>query len=101
MVLDEGEDDEAAWKGWDVETDSSDESGSEGWISVDDGNDDLELSDSDDEGEKLSKAEKKDMEDGKVMDTTSDPQLRTSALATTKVRQISFSTNLRLLSLVI
>ncbi|KAI0085392.1 actin cytoskeleton organization and cell cycle progression protein [Irpex rosettiformis] len=45
-------DDEAAWEGWDVESDSSSES-SEGWIEVEsDDDDDLQISDSEDEHEK-------------------------------------------------
>ena len=52
---DEGEDDEAAWEGWDVESDSSEDS-SEGWIDVDsDSDEDIEVSDSEDEDGKKSK----------------------------------------------
>ncbi|KAI6043102.1 SDA1-domain-containing protein [Pisolithus marmoratus] len=45
----EAEDDEAAWEGWDVETDSESDSESEGWIDVESDGDDLEMSDSEDE----------------------------------------------------
>ncbi|KAI6019701.1 SDA1-domain-containing protein [Pisolithus orientalis] len=45
----EGEDDEAAWEGWDIETDSESDSESEDWINVESDRDDLELSDSEDE----------------------------------------------------
>lgn len=45
----EGEDDAAAWEGWDVETDSESDSESEGWINVESEGEDLELSDSEDE----------------------------------------------------
>ncbi|KAF5372978.1 hypothetical protein D9758_001786 [Tetrapyrgos nigripes] len=43
------EDDDAAWEGWDVESDSDSES-SDGWINVDeDDNDNIDISDSEDE----------------------------------------------------
>lgn len=93
------EDDEAAWNGWDVESDS-DES-SDGWISVEsDGDDDLEVSDSDDEDDAKVK---KDKGKGKAMDVDVDekndaeaPALldpsRVSTLATTKVCSLSMQT---------
>ncbi|KAJ7074422.1 SDA1-domain-containing protein [Mycena amicta] len=42
------EDEEAAWNGWDVDSDSS-ESESEGWMDVEDNDDDLHISDSEDD----------------------------------------------------
>lgn len=72
--MDDDEGDEAAWQGWDVESDSSgDSSGSEDWINVDDDNDsDLEVSDSDDEGQE------------KKPPVADDAPARQSTLATTK-----------------
>ena len=70
------EDDDAdadAWEGWDVETDSGSDSGSEGWIGVESDGDDLELSDSEDETL------------GKPTATQQEGQNRVSTLATTKV----------------
>ncbi|OCH95200.1 actin cytoskeleton organization and cell cycle progression protein [Obba rivulosa] len=83
------EDDEAAWDGWDVDSDS-DES-SEGWIDVQsDGDSDLEVSDSEDEGDKHPKKGK-----GKAQDDEENPEdaavaeesaaTRISSLATTKI----------------
>jgi len=75
---DNGEDDEAAWKDWDIETDS-DSSDSDEWINADsDGPDHLSISDSEDE---------------KDENTTSEPAAqgepetskRVSSLATTKI----------------
>ena len=54
MATGDEEDDEGAWEGWDVESDSSEES-ADGWISVDSDSDDLEVSDSEDEGDKANK----------------------------------------------
>ncbi|KAF8558438.1 protein required for actin cytoskeleton organization and cell cycle progression [Imleria badia] len=74
------EDDEAGWKDWDVETDSS-ESESQGWIDVSDGGEDLKVSDSEDEKETAS-AQARD----KPKDVSEDTQdNRISSLATTKI----------------
>lgn len=87
---DKDEDDDAtAWEGWDVETDSDSDSDSEsgGWIDVEsDGDDNLEVSDSEDEQPSAPKppGEKKP-------DTDADPN-RISTLATTKVNH-SFYTS--------
>ena len=90
------EDDEAAWEGWDVESDS--EESSDGWISVDsDSDEDLEISDSEDEDGKTSKKSKgkgkakaKDADDMEAEDdnkeeTAEEAAKRISTLATTKV----------------
>jgi protein SDA1 len=80
VVLGEDEDNEAAWEGWDVESDSSSDSDSEDWINVDDDDDkDLHISDSEDEDKP--KATPVDAE----MDVV-DPATRISTLATTKVQ---------------
>ncbi|CAK5279508.1 unnamed protein product [Mycena citricolor] len=68
------EDDEAAWEGWDVDSDSSD-SESEGWINVSDNEEDLHISDSDDENEKKPVVPLEEF----------DPANRISTLATTKI----------------
>ncbi|KAK0441167.1 SDA1-domain-containing protein [Desarmillaria tabescens] len=72
---------DAGWENWDVESDSSDSSSeSEGWIDVDDADDQLVISDSEDE------AEKKDGENAKPEDKNSeDLAARVSTLATTKI----------------
>ncbi len=79
---------DAGWENWDVESDSSDsDEESEGWIDVDDADDQLVISDSEDEGEK------KDGENAKAGDKNSeDLATRVSTLATTKV--ISFSSKI-------
>lgn len=80
---DDDDDDESAWNGWDVESDSSSES-SDGWIDVQsEGDDDLEVSDSEDEREKPT-ADKADaaLADDNV---NGDGSSRISSLATTKV----------------
>jgi len=70
------EDEAAAWEGWDVETDSSgDESESEDWIEVSDDENDLVVSDSDDDEPKPAKAESAEP----------DAPKRISTLATTKI----------------
>lgn len=80
--VDTEDNDEAAWQGWDVESDSSEESEEEGWMDVDSGGEDnLEISDSEDEQDKAA--------DDKVpveqsAEEPSDPN-RISTLATTKV----------------
>lgn len=86
-------DDEAAWEGWDVEDDSSDES-EDGWISVEEDGKDLDISDSEDEDGKSknkSKGKKKaqDEEDDEKAEDEEQPPAepaRVSSLATTKVR---------------
>ncbi|KAK0445374.1 SDA1-domain-containing protein [Armillaria borealis] len=72
---------DAGWENWDVESDSSDsDEESEGWIDVDDADDQLIISDSEDEGEK------KDGENAKAADKNSeDLATRVSTLATTKI----------------
>lgn len=72
---------DAGWENWDVESDSSDsDEESEGWIDVDDADDQLIISDSEDEGEK------KDGENAKAEDKNSeDLATRVSTLATTKI----------------
>ncbi|KAI0270933.1 SDA1-domain-containing protein [Russula aff. rugulosa BPL654] len=75
------EDDDEAWEGWEIESESSDDSSDAGgWIDVEsDGGDQLNVSDSDDEdgknGDKLRK-----VDDGSAADVN-----RTSTLATTKI----------------
>lgn len=76
--MNEDGEDESAWQGWDVDSDSSDESESEGWIDVDDNNDALNISDSEDEGDKLPSAAPKN-------DEAPTASTRISTLATTKV----------------
>ncbi|KAJ7582468.1 SDA1-domain-containing protein [Mycena floridula] len=73
-VMEEEEDDEAGWNNWEVESDdSSDKSSEDGWINVDE-DEDLNISDSDDEED-----QKEQVKD------ESDPALRISTLATTKI----------------
>ncbi|KAJ8508881.1 hypothetical protein ONZ45_g8889 [Pleurotus djamor] len=77
--IEEGEeDDEAAWKDWDVESDSSEsDSDSEPWVDVQsDGDSDIEVSDSEDE-----KEDKEKPAEG----AEPDPEDRISTLATTKI----------------
>ncbi|WVQ84477.1 hypothetical protein IAT38_006629 [Cryptococcus sp. DSM 104549] len=66
------EDDEAGWDDWEVESDN--ESDSSGWMSVDsEGDDDLEISDSEDEGEKKrERKEKKEKKKGKKAEEEED-----------------------------
>lgn len=75
-------DDEAGWKNWDVETDSS-ESDSEGWVQVSSDGEDLAVSDSEDEKE-TSKAK-----DPNETDKDTQEDNRISTLATTKVNVFS------------
>ncbi|KAG2366763.1 SDA1-domain-containing protein [Suillus spraguei] len=76
----QAEDEAAAWEGWDVETDSDSESESEGWIDVDsEGDDNLEVSDSEDERESVSKPP------GETDPETDLNLNRISTLATTKI----------------
>lgn len=66
-----------------MESDSSEDSDSEGWMNVDsDGEDNLEISDSEDEKEKSTK-------DGEQEPADQAPD-RISTLATTKVRRRAF-----------
>ncbi|KAF7304623.1 Protein SDA1 [Mycena kentingensis (nom. inval.)] len=67
-----GEDDDAAWNGWDVDSSDS-ESESEGWINVEDDDQDLHISDSEDE----------DKPSGKPSEPSAEA--RVSTLATTKI----------------
>jgi protein SDA1 len=53
-LISDGEDDDAVWQGWDIESDDSDEDSDEDedWINVDDEDEPLVISDSEDENEK-------------------------------------------------
>ncbi len=77
--LDDAEDDDAGWEGWDVESDSSEES-SEGWVDIESDGDDLVVSDSDDEDA----AKGHPPEEGTAQVDGADAS-RISTLATTKV----------------
>ncbi|KZS94026.1 actin cytoskeleton organization and cell cycle progression protein [Sistotremastrum niveocremeum HHB9708] len=95
------EDDDAAWEGWDVESDSEEESDSDGWNNVSDDDDDLVISDSDDEKDKSSsksktktkstsddEKEKDDEMKDEVTETNEEKTeevQRVSTLATTKI----------------
>jgi len=68
------DDDEAAWDGWDVESESGSESSEDEWHNVSDDDQDIVVSDSDDDEPKEEKAE------------TEEAKPRISTLATTKVR---------------
>lgn len=91
------EDDEAAWEGWDVESDDSSDESEEEWINVESDGDDLDISDSEDEGGSKKKANKGQGEDEDVDMDNDDEQAedmkdapnRISTLATTKVRPVS------------
>jgi protein SDA1 len=77
--------DEKAWQGWDVESDdSSDEESEGGWMNVDsDGDDQFDVSDSEDE--KKSSLPAKPIEE--TAETPKEEETkRVSTLATTKVR---------------
>lgn len=78
----DNENEEDAWKGWDVESDSSEESGSDGWMDVDSDGDNLEITDSEDEQGEVSKSGRKTTENG-------EGPGRVSTLATSKVPFIS------------
>ena len=73
-------DDENAWEGWELESESSDDSSDAGgWIDVEsDGGDHLSISDSEDE-------DKKDNSKPTENEASSTEANRTSTLATTKV----------------
>ncbi|KIM57659.1 hypothetical protein SCLCIDRAFT_1219350 [Scleroderma citrinum Foug A] len=78
IVDSENEDeDEAAWEGWDVETDSESDSESEGWIDVESDSEDLEVSDSEDEAPTR--------EPTTVQQEDQQEQNQVSTLATTKI----------------
>jgi protein SDA1 len=80
------EGDEDAWEGWDVESDSSSESGSEGWMDVDsDGEDNLEISDSEDEDRNTSKRRRENPDEHQHKVQEASDENRVSVLATTKV----------------
>ena len=90
------EDDEGAWEGWDVESDSDEES-SDGWMDVESDGEDLDISDSDDEGDSKKKSKKGkgvgkdddgdvDMDkEGEKEESAVDALSRISTLATTKI----------------
>ncbi|KZT03454.1 protein required for actin cytoskeleton organization and cell cycle progression [Laetiporus sulphureus 93-53] len=88
---DEEEDDEAAWKGWDIESDSSEDSDdSGGWIAVEsDGEDNLDVSDSEDEGDQKKEKDRGDAQGDKQVETPApvddSTAARVSSLATTKI----------------
>ncbi|TFK42834.1 protein required for actin cytoskeleton organization and cell cycle progression [Crucibulum laeve] len=74
------EDDEAAWNGWDVGSDSEDDdSESEGWINVDDDDNNLVISDSEDESDDKMTGTSAATAESAVIET------RISTLATTKI----------------
>lgn len=82
------EDDEAAWEGWDVESEE-DSSDSGDWKDVSDDDDDIMISDSDDEKPKKTKSEPT-IEAAESAPTpasvgVSEASTRISTLATTKV----------------
>ena len=70
------ENDAAAWEGWDVDSDSPSSDESEGWMDVPDNDEDLIISDSEDEQDKAAP------ETG-----ISDVPSRTSTLATAKASE--------------
>lgn len=86
------EDDEAAWEGWDMESNSSDDSGSGSWHDIEsDGEKVFDVGNSDDEspkktdkgqGEAMGQQEGEEKEDVEMKDEAP----RVSILATTKVR---------------
>ncbi|KAH7889879.1 SDA1-domain-containing protein [Phlebopus sp. FC_14] len=78
---DEDDDDDAAWEGWDIESDSSEDSESEGWIDVESDGDDLDVSDSEDEKEKPDVTPGEDAEDK----GTQAEDIQISTLATSKI----------------
>jgi protein SDA1 len=93
-LLNGDEDDAAAWEGWDVESDSSEEdSDSEPWIDVDSGGENnLDISDSEDEEDAKKKKKKKasainEDEDAEMEQPPAEEPVadRISTLATTKV----------------
>lgn len=82
------EEDEDDMKGWEMDSDSDDESSEEeGWINVDDENEDLVISDSEDEDMDAETKKQK-------LDELEEAEKRVSTLATTKVR-INIASSLR------
>jgi protein SDA1 len=83
--MDVDEDDEAAWDGWDVETDSSeDSSADEGWINVVSDDEPLEVSDDEDNADEKRAPQTKVKV--KADEQSLEPPIsRISTLATTKV----------------
>ncbi|QRW01355.1 hypothetical protein RhiLY_00352 [Ceratobasidium sp. AG-Ba] len=87
--------DSDGWGGWEVDSESSDESDeSEGWIDVESDNEELEISDSEDEGDKKKRKgksgsqdqdEDEEMEDGSEKAGAEPEPARVSTLATTKI----------------
>lgn len=88
---DEEDDNEDDWAAWEVATDSSDDSSaSEGWISVSsDSENDLELSDSDDEKDDEKMEAKGDKEDVLMPDEPPAPQDPSQSIAATKVGMLA------------
>lgn len=89
---DEGEDGDAGWEGWDLESDSSEES-SVDWIDVSsDGEDDLQISDSEDEDSNPRRIQADNVEPSanKNPDIVDGDPGRISSLATTKARSDIF-----------
>ncbi|KAF8509431.1 SDA1-domain-containing protein [Hysterangium stoloniferum] len=86
------EDEEAAWEGWEVASDSSNsDSESDGWINVESDGDDLEITDSEDESPKKGNRKNSakddatdDEKDGSKL-TAAEEITRVSTLATTKI----------------
>jgi protein SDA1 len=84
VTLSDVGDDNAAWQGWDLETDSSESSGDEGWMDVSsDDEQEFGISGSEDENSKLTG--KGEGEKGKQGRGVAN---RVSTLATTKVRDM-------------
>ncbi|KAI5274602.1 SDA1-domain-containing protein [Aureobasidium subglaciale] len=81
----EEEDEEAGWSKWDLEED--DDSDEEGWINVESDGEEIDISDSEDEGKKpKAKKQKTDVEPMKdADDTPKDPVAEFSKLATTRI----------------
>ena len=80
----EQERDGAAWEGWDVESDSSDES-SDGWIDVDSEGSLVDLSDSENESEGLGQSGERILNNSQKSFETQITPSRVSSLATRKV----------------
>ncbi|KAF9456498.1 protein required for actin cytoskeleton organization and cell cycle progression [Collybia nuda] len=77
VTIYENDEGDAIWEGWDVESDATDESESEseGWINVEDNDDALNITDSEDESDKPLVTQNPD----------NVPESRVSMLATTKI----------------
>jgi hypothetical protein len=85
---DDRDDDDAAWVGWDAESTSSGES-SDGWIDVhSDGDPELDISDSEDEHQRVRTRHNSESKSELITDVAIDEDglisSRTSSLATTK-----------------